>query len=201
MSIPPSTVSGIERIFEGDPAPVECFEELVGIISENAIGSAGKERLVPWLGKKGSSSSSSGKKDDYLVVLTDPRPKSYELQQTVKNLQAELPADIRARLVVINADSPAENRRWLKKSQLLSSSSSSSPSDGSFNNDEMKLQVYSDEKMEWMRTYTSLGEKRWSMTMFVLSNERVQKVARDVDQYGAAKTIRNAVRALREMRL
>ena len=170
---------GADRIFEGDPAPVECFEELVSVKSGNAIGVLGKERLLPWLRKNAE------RQKDYLVVLTDPRRKSLELQQTIKNIQAEVPVDIRNRMIVVNADSPNENRRWLKKNGLL---------DG-------KVDLYSDEKMEWMRAYSALGEKRWSMTLFIIANERVQKLARDLDQYGATRSICNAVKSLKESQL
>lgn len=164
---------GVDRLFEGDPAPVDCFEGLVAIQTENALGGPGKERLVPWLGKINSG---------YLVVLTDPRQKSFELQETVSNVLADLPLDIRNNLIVVNADSPAENRRWLKKTGH-------------------KLVLYSDEKMEFMRAMTALGEDRWSMTMFVLADERVQKIARELDQYGASRTIRNAVKSFKESRV
>lgn len=131
---------------------------------------------MPWLRKN------SARRDECLVIITDPRVQSPELRETIKSLLTELPADIRSRLIVVNADSPPENRRWLKKNGI--------PED--------KLELYSDEKMEWMRSYTALGEKRWSMTMFVIANGRVQKLARDVDQYGAARTVRNAVKAFDE---
>lgn len=157
----------MDRIFEGDAAPKECFEELVSIKTENAIGERGAERLFPRGG-------------DYLVVLSDPRLKSFELRTTIKSLRSELPQDILSRLIFINADSPMENRRWLKKNGLQDN----------------KLNIYSDEKMEWMQAYTALGEKRWSMTMFVIADDRVQKLAREVDYYGANRTIRNAVKSL-----
>jgi hypothetical protein len=169
----------VDRIFEGDAAPTDCFEDLVSIKSENAIGVTGKQRLIPWLQKN------SDRHNAYLVVISDPRQKSPELRDTVKILLAELPMDIRNRMIVVNADSPAENRRWLKKSGI--------PED--------KIFVYSDEKMEWMRAYTALGENRWSMTMFLISDGRVQKLARDLDQYGASRTVLNAVKALGEARL
>jgi len=170
--------SGVDRIFEGDPAPTECFQELVSIKSENAIGAKAAERLIPWLRKN------PDRQHDYLVILTEPRMKSPELRQTVQNLFSDLSVDIRNRLIIINADSPAENRRWLKKSGL-----------------EDKIQVYSDEKMEWMRAYTALGEKRYSMTMFIVADERVQKLAREVDMYAASRVIKNAVKSLNEARV
>ena len=94
-------------------------------------------------------------------------------------MMIELPENIQSRMIVINADSPSENRRWIKKIGIL---------DG-------KVDLYSDEKMDWMRCYTALGETRWSMTMFVIAEGRVQKLARDIDRYGATRTIQNAVKA------
>lgn len=163
--------SGVDRLFEGDPAPDDCFEELVSIKSENAIGPTGKQRLVPWLQKNPQ------RHDDFLVVVSDPRPQSPELRESVKSILKELPVDIRNRLVIVNADSPAENRRWLKKNGITDD----------------KLEIYSDEKLEWMRTYTALGGNRWSMTMFVLADRKVVRLARDIDQYGACQSINNAV--------
>lgn len=149
---------------------------MVSIRSENAIGVTGKKRLVPWLHKN------AARHDDYAVIISDPRPQSTEFRETVRILVTELPLDILSRLIVINSDSPSENRRWLKKSKL--------PED--------KVDVYSDEKMEWMRAYTALGENRWSLTMFVIEKGKVAKLARDVDQYGAYRAVRNAVKVLSE---
>lgn len=107
--------AGVERLFEGDPAPVQPFEELVSIRSENAIGKGGASRLVPWLRKN------EARRGEFLIVLTDPRMKSPELRETVKNLSANLPVNLKERLIVINADSPAENRRYviLERSSIL----------------------------------------------------------------------------------
>ena len=90
--------AGVDRLFEGDPAPREPFEALLSIQTSNAVGPSGAKQLVPNAG-------------DYLVVLTDPRIKSEELRHTIKSLNVDLPAEIRKKLIVINADSPAENRR------------------------------------------------------------------------------------------
>jgi len=165
--------SGVDRIFEGDPAPEECFEELVSIKSENAIGATGKQRLVPWLRKN------PARHGDYLVIISDPRPQSPELRDSVASILNELPLDIRSRMVIVNADSPAENRRWIKKAGI-----------------EDKVEVYSDEKLSWMRAYTALGENRWSMTMFVICGHKVAKLAREIDMYGVSRAVRNAVKAL-----
>jgi hypothetical protein len=68
--------------------------------------------------------------------------------------------------------------RWLKK------------------NNSVDLHIYSDEKMEWMRAYTALGQKRFSMCMFILADKRIQKLARDVDGVVANRVIQNAVKSL-----
>jgi hypothetical protein len=150
---------------------------------------------VPWLRKN------PARHGDYLVVLCDPRPKSTELRQTLQNLRADLPADIYSRLIVINADSPAENRRWLKKSKLLGSDEQGGGAVGDFAiSGKLVCDVYSDEKLQWMRAYTALGDKRWSMTIFLLSDGRVSRLAREVDFYGASRTIHNAVKSLAEER-
>ncbi len=174
--------TGIERLFEGDLVlNTECFQELLNIKTENAIGRVGMERLAPWLGNK-------GKAEEYTIILTDPRPQSIELRETCQSLvvSAALPADMLKRLLVVNADSPAENRRWMKKSPAIAESS---------------VEILSDEKMQFMRAFTALGEKRWSLTMFIIANGRIQKLARQVDRYSCAKTIQNAVNSLDELRL
>lgn len=89
--------------------------------------------------------------------------------------------DIKGNVIFVNADSPAENRRWVKKSSLPET-----------------CKIFSDEKMSWMRDYTALGNDRWSMTVFVLADGKIQKLARDVDQYGASSTITKAVRAFKK---
>jgi hypothetical protein len=47
-----------------------------------------------------------------------------------------------------------------------------------------------------MRSYTALGEKRWSMTLFVIADERIQKLARDVDSMQATIVVTNAIKSL-----
>jgi hypothetical protein len=167
-----SARSGVGRLFEGDAAPVAPFEELVSIKSENALGSLGASRLVPWLRKN------EGRRSEYLAIISDPRPKSAELRSSIKQLALSLPNDVLDHLIVINADSPSENRRWMKK------------------NDAFALDIYSDEKLEWMRSYSALGEKRWSMTLFVIADERIQKLAREVDTLQIAKVVTNAIKSL-----
>ena len=50
--------------------------------------------------------------------------------------------------------------------------------------------------MEWMQAYTALGQKRFSICMFILADERIQKLARDVDGVFANRVIQNAVKSL-----
>ena len=161
----------------------------------------------------------SARQQDYIVLLTDPRMQSLELRETIKELMSQLSYDIKSRLIVINADSPAENRRWLKKVGLFSSNTddsitksiSSSPvilqqsqrptsiqklqPQSQQSPTQSSLEVYSDEKMEFMRTYTALGDQRWTMSVYIIATERIQKLVRNVDQYTATRTIQNAINA------
>jgi sugar diacid utilization regulator len=164
--------SGADRLFEGDPAPAAPFEELVSIKSENAIGEGGASRLVPWLRKN------VDRRSDYLIILSEPRLKSPELRASMKSLSIDLPADIMNRLIVVNADSPAENRRWIKKNNCFN------------------VDIYSDEKREWMRAYTALGKDRLSMSLFVVADERIKRLAREVDGLQAMMVVTNAVKSL-----
>lgn len=165
--------SGVDRIFEGDPAPTDCFSDLVDMVTGKAIAKKGAARLAPWL-------SAGINEDDYRVILCDPRKQSDELRQAMRDLSAGLPKDIKDRLYFVNSDTPAENRRWLKKNGLN------------------KIDVYSDsEDMAWMKAYTALGDKRWSMTMFIICKGKVAKLAREVDIYNAARTVANAVKAMK----
>eukprot|EP00980_Cylindrotheca_fusiformis_P030979 scaffold25694_cov127-Cylindrotheca_fusiformis.AAC.10 len=142
---------GADLLFEGDPAPSAPFENLVLVNSDSPMGESGAKRIVPWLGEKNKS--------EYLIVLCDPRVKSPFLGDATSTLSKELPKNLLSRTVIINADSPAENRRFCKK-----------------NNINKSIQVFSDEKRKWMEAYTALGEDRWTMTMIIIADERVQKI-------------------------
>ena len=163
----------VDRLFELDSAPTTPFEDIVNIHTENALGESGAKNLVPWLHKN------TARHKDYLVVITDPREKSNELRQTMASLCKSLPKPILSKTIIINADAPPENRRWLKKNKL-----------------EEDATIFSDEKREWMREYTALGEKRWSMTCFVLGDGKIQKLVRELDQDLAPTVVRNAVKSL-----
>ncbi|KAL3793599.1 hypothetical protein ACHAWO_001648 [Cyclotella atomus] len=166
---------GVARLYEGDPAPSTPFAELVSIENGEPIGKGGVERLLP------------NKADDYIVVITDPRPKSVELRSAIRKLvSGTVNEEIVKRCIVINPDSPGENRKMMKK---LSGDSLAG-----------KLRVLVDEDLEWMREYTALGEKRFSMSMFILSDGKCQKIARDVDGDLIGSVITNAVNAMKDNR-
>mmetsp|Transcript_6814 Transcript_6814/g.11128 ORF Transcript_6814/g.11128 Transcript_6814/m.11128 type:complete len:318 (-) Transcript_6814:35-988(-) len=168
---------GISRLYEGDPAPSAPFTELLNIENGEPLGQGGMKRLLPWEGPKSSSSS------DFMIVVTDPRPKSVELRTAMKRLIGALSADLLAKCVVINTDTPAENRRFVKKNF--------SEDSGADN-----MTVLTDEKMDWMREYTALGEKRFSITMFILKEGRCEKIAREVEAEGMTETVKNAIRTM-----
>lgn len=161
-----------DRAFEGDPANDEVFRDLIYMKTGEALGKLGAERLLPWFSNK-----NSGKQKDFLVVVTDPRERSSELRSVIPTL-AKLPVDLRSRTIVINTDKPSENRKFLKKQKITS------------------LDVYTDQGRAWMNKYTVLGEDRWSMTMMVLSEGRIQKLVRDLDSELTGRVIRNAVDSL-----
>jgi hypothetical protein len=127
---------GVTRLYEGDPAPTTPFAELLDVKNGEAIGKGGMQRLVPWEGSRSTSSA------DYLVVVSDPRPKSVELRKGMKLLSGALKADVLKKVVIINADTPGENRRFVKKNF----------------EEETDMKILSDENLEWMREYTALGE-------------------------------------------
>lgn len=63
------------------------------------------------------------------------------------------------------------------------------------------ITLYSDEKMEWMRSYTALGENRFSMTLFVLADGRIQKLVRELSYVNVGKIVENVVNAAQKRRL
>lgn len=142
----------------------------------NAIGAKGKKQLLPWLRSNTNASP-------YLAVLCDPRPKSPELRDTVKDLLRTLPPMIKNNMIVVNADTPSENRRWIKKNLI-----------------DEALKVMSDEKLTWMRSYTALGEDRWSMTLFVMEDGKIKRAVRGLERFSACQTVIDAVKS-EELRL
>lgn len=200
------SVRGVIRLYEGDPAPTNPFAELLSIENGEPIGKGGMKRLVPWEGSRSTTSA------NYLVVITDPRPKSIELRTAMRRLTDALNSEVLKKCLVINTDSPGENRRFLKKNF----------------GDDVDLRILVDENMEWMREYTALGEKvrilyfpfvlfdicffnlnllnlysfpiiirqRFAMTMFVLRDGKVEKIARDVDAELLPMVVKNSIRNL-----
>lgn len=164
---------GVVRLYEGDPAPSSPFADLLNIENGEPIGKGGMKRLVPW-----ERSSGSG---DYLVAITDPRPKSVELRTAMKRLTGALGPEVLKKCIVINTDTPAENRRFLKKN---------------LGGEDADLRIFCDEDMGWMREYTALGEKRFSITMFVLKKGRVEKLAREVEAEVLPMVVKNAISSL-----
>jgi hypothetical protein len=142
---------GVTRLYEGDPAPTSPFVELLNIETGEPLGQGGMKRLLPWEGSRSASSS------DYLIVVTDPRPKSAELRTAMKRLAGGLSNDMLAKCVVINTDTPAENRRFIKKNFAEDSGGE-------------KITILTDEKMDWMREYTALGEKVCTLMCFFSSS-------------------------------
>lgn len=168
---------GITRLYEGDPAPSSPFAELLNMENGEPLGQGGMKRLVPWEGSRSASSS------DFMIVVTDPRPKSSELRTAIKRLAGGLSNDLLEKCVVINTDTPSENRRFVKKNFAEDSGAE-------------KMTVLTDEKMDWMREYTALGEKRFSITMFILKEGRCEKIAREVEAELITETVKNAIRAM-----
>lgn len=48
--------------------------------------------------------------------------------------------------------------------------------------------------MEWLQKYTALGQDRWSMCLFVVADEQVVRIAREVDGFQATRVVSNAVK-------
>jgi hypothetical protein len=156
--------------------------------------------LIPWLGKKATAAAAS----DYIILLCDPRSESDDLRGATRQLWSELPAELRNSLIVINADSPAENRRWFKQEGWFAAAASSTTATtkkGATAARPGAPLVYADPGRTWMRTYTALGSQRWSMTLFVVAAGRVQKLVRDVDVYTVGQVVPKAVAAYKEAKL
>jgi len=122
--------------------------------------------------------------------------------------QRELPIELQRKWININADTPAENRRWLQKSKPWWYENDDIDDIKSSKNNLQNtmlpkaVTLYSDEKMNWLRAYTALGEQRWTMTVYILAQGRIQKLVRNVDQYNVVRTVQEAVQAFQsELRL
>lgn len=114
---------------------------------------------------------------DCIQVITDPREKSTELRRTIKSFE-KLPTPIKNRMIVITSDSARDNAKYMK------------------NNGVSSFELYSDEKREFMRQYTALGEKRWAICMFIISDGVIQRVVRELDPDIADDVVQRAVNSL-----
>jgi len=159
-----------QRRLEGQLISTDPFTSLVYAESGDKLRETGLRKVIPWLNENPS------KHEDYFVVISDPRNKSLELRDLMKNFSYKLPKDILKRTIFINSDTPAESRKWLKKNNV------------------QKLEIYSDENRDWMQEYSALGEERWSMCMFVLADKAIQKLDFELNVYTALNTVTNAVR-------
>eukprot|EP00586_Coscinodiscus_wailesii_P004866 CAMPEP_0172483426 /NCGR_PEP_ID=MMETSP1066-20121228/10459_1 /TAXON_ID=671091 /ORGANISM="Coscinodiscus wailesii, Strain CCMP2513" /LENGTH=258 /DNA_ID=CAMNT_0013247315 /DNA_START=242 /DNA_END=1018 /DNA_ORIENTATION=- len=162
--------AGIDQIYEGDPAPTLPFQDLVVPQTEQPLGKGGTEKILPWLKKNDPK--------DYVIVISDPRPKSTELRKIAKSFTSQLNNEMLQRVIIVNADTCAENRRWVNKNGIT-------------------VDVYCDEEKEWMKSYTALGKKRWAVCMFILADGKVDKLVRELDGDIAGMVIKNAVESLR----
>lgn len=167
-----ASFSGIQRLYEGDPAPTDCWKDLLNLDGEQ-LGRGGMTRTLPWM--------KSGPSGDYIVMITDPRPKSAELRTAMKRMSS-LGAELRNRIVIINSDTPAANRRFVKKN--FGEEGSTAP------------RILSDEKLDLMREYTALGEKRFSMTMFILRGGKVERLVREIEAEVLKTVVVNACKSL-----
>uniref|UniRef100_A0A7S1YVU1 Thioredoxin-like fold domain-containing protein n=1 Tax=Ditylum brightwellii TaxID=49249 RepID=A0A7S1YVU1_9STRA len=168
--------AGIDRLFEGDPAPIKPFHSLISSTNSKPLGEyATNHNILPWLHPTKPNNS------DYVLLITDPRAKSSELRELIQQAYATLPSSIKSKIMFISSDGVGDMKKFMKKNK-------------------MELEVwkgmYCDENKSFMREYTALGEKRWSMSMFILADGRVQKLVRDLDGVMACKVIVNAVKSL-----
>jgi len=146
----------MDMLFEGDPAPVLCWHDLV---QNNGLelGKSGAERIL----SRGVT-----------MVLVDPRVRSSELRLVLRSLVPDTGS-----LIVVTPDSPSENRRAKKK--------------GGFND----FEFLSDEKREWMRSYTALGTKRYELGFYILEEGKIKKVCRGLNVVTASASILEAIRS------
>ena len=68
---------GVTQVYKGDPALTTPFADLVCIKTLAPLGKGGMKRFVPW---EGSRTNASG---DYLLVVTNPRPKISKQRTTM----------------------------------------------------------------------------------------------------------------------
>lgn len=161
-------------LFEGDHAPVQPFYHLVSVHTGVALNETTTGNILPWDNRNVLAQEEYM---DYTVIVSDPRAKSSEFRTTMKLFATGLPHEIQQRIIFINADTHAENKRWLKKNNV-------------------HIELFSDEHKEWMKKYNTLGKQRWSMSMVILANGRVQRMVRELDFDSALRIVTNSVKTL-----
>jgi len=109
------------------------------------------------------------------MVLVDPRVKSSELRSVLRSLVPDIGS--LGQFAVVTPDSPSENRRAKKK--------------GGFND----FEFLSDEKREWMRSYTALGTKRYELGFYILEGGKIKNVFRGLNVVTASASILDAIRS------
>ena len=176
---------GVDRLFEGDDAPTDVFYDLIRpSLDAQPLGESGAKRVVPWLGAVANSK-------EYLILITDPRTKSTELRKVLKSIQASsvITSAMKSRMIVVTPDSARDNYKYMKNNGM-------SKDDGTASYDSTVIEMYSDEKREFMRQYTALGEQRWAICMFIVADGVVQRIVRELDPDFAVDVIRKAVNSL-----
>jgi len=168
-----AVAEGVNRLFEGDEIGSKPFEDLVSVQTEKALTELDVKKMLPWLKNPESN--------DYVIIFCDPRPKNNEFRKIISSCHGYYPRNMMSKCYFINADSPAENRRWIRKQKEIPAH-----------------QILSDEKRQWMRAVTALGEKRWSATMFIVAQGRIQSLVRDLDHEMLQTIVDNALKRYRD---
>lgn len=169
-----STSEDSIRLFEGDEVDSKIFEDLISIQTEKTVD---LNRMLPWL--KDSDS------DDYVILFIDPRPKNNEFRSIITSCYASYPKPMMSKVYFINADTPSENRKFVRKQ-----SKNTVPIPA--------CNIVSDEKRLFMKGITALGDKRWSITMYVVAKGRIQSLVRDFDYEMLVTIVNNALKRYRE---
>eukprot|EP00611_Tribonema_gayanum_P022295 TRINITY_DN444_c1_g1_i1.p1 TRINITY_DN444_c1_g1~~TRINITY_DN444_c1_g1_i1.p1 ORF type:complete len:317 (-),score=117.21 TRINITY_DN444_c1_g1_i1:252-1202(-) len=111
-----------------------------------------------------------------LVIIADARPTNADMRETLIELNRRFPRAA-ADLVAITPDTPAQNRRVAKKSNLF-------------------FPLLSDESREWLRAYLVTARVPWEKMVFVLEPRygRFTAVVRDVDSLSVVEQVKEALK-------
>ncbi|KAG5181395.1 hypothetical protein JKP88DRAFT_256542 [Tribonema minus] len=111
-----------------------------------------------------------------LVIIADARPANADMRETLIELNRRFPRAA-ADLVAITPDTPAQNRRVAKKSNLF-------------------FPLLSDESREWLRAYLVTARVPWEKMVFVLEPRygRFTAVVRDVDSLSVVEQVKEALK-------